>query len=318
MQQFVTNLFGEKQLPFVKGWIKVAFDCLRTGRRQPGQVLVMAGEHKCGKSLFQMVLTEILGGRAAKPHRYMSGETPFNRDLFGAEHLIIEDEEASTDIRARRNFGTSIKGFTVNKIQSCHGKNREALSLTPFWRLSVSVNNETENLMILPPFDESICDKIILLKANYHGLPVSTLGQDGLWNQLTAELPAFLWNICFEWEIPSELKCDRFGIVHHHDEALLEAIEATSPEVKLLALIDQAFNWKDLGEGGFEGTAEELQTKLIISNPDGQAKALLYWTNACGSYLGRLAKKHPGRVIEKRTNSQRRWCIMPPAKAVTP
>ena len=47
----------------------------------------------------------------------MSGATPFNGELFCCEHLIVEDEEASTDIQARRNFGTKIKEITANVTQ---------------------------------------------------------------------------------------------------------------------------------------------------------------------------------------------------------
>jgi hypothetical protein len=316
LERLFKNLFGEEQLPYVIGWLKVGYECLRAGRRQPGQVLVLAGKRNSGKSLSQKVFTEIFGGRAAKPHRYMSGGTDFNRDLFGAEHLMIEDEETSTDIRTRRKFGTSIKEFTVNEVQSCHGKNREAVTLTPFWRVSISVNDEPENLMILPPFDESIGDKITLLKVNNHGLPIAEMGREAVWNQLTAELPAFVAYLC-DWEIPNELKCERFGITHHHHRDLLAAIDESAPETKLLALIDLAFETR-LWTEPFEATAEELQSKLVNSLFDGQVKTLLSWSNACGTYLGRLARKHPDRVIEKRTNSQRRWRVEPPKEAVTP
>ena len=37
----------------------------------------------------------MFGGRAARPYQFMSGLTSFNSDLFEAEHLMIEDEQAS-------------------------------------------------------------------------------------------------------------------------------------------------------------------------------------------------------------------------------
>jgi len=52
----------------------------------------------------QKILTPILGGRAARPYRYMIGTTDFNSDLFLAEHLMIEDEAAATDISSRKHF----------------------------------------------------------------------------------------------------------------------------------------------------------------------------------------------------------------------
>ena len=174
---FLKNLLTTSdcdQLPHVFGWLKVAYESLASGRNRPGQALALAGPPASGKSLAQNLFTEILGGRAAKPYRYMSGGTDFNGDLFACEHLMIEDDIGTTDIRSRRNFGTRIKEFTVNQVQSCHPKQRPAISLTPFWRLSISLNEEPENLLILPPFDESLRDKIILLKTNRCPMPMPT------------------------------------------------------------------------------------------------------------------------------------------------
>ena len=63
-------------------------------------------------------------------------------------------------------------------------------------------------------------------------------------------------------------------------------------------------------------TAEELESQLTISHMGFEAKRLFSWTNACGTYLGRLATKRPDR-IERKSNSQRReWLIKP--ELVTP
>ena len=148
----------------------------------------------------------------------MSGLTPFNSDLFEAEHLMIEDEQASTDIRARRNFGAQLKNITVVDWQRCHAKNRVAISLSPFWRLSVTVNDEPENLMVLPPIDDSIEDKLIILRASKFPMPMrtATLEQRKVfWQRLIDELPAFL-DFLLQWEIPRELTSERFGMRHFH------------------------------------------------------------------------------------------------------
>jgi hypothetical protein len=108
LRTFITGLLKDSefdQIPYLYGWLKVAYETLRAGERRPGQGLVLAGVRDCGKSLLQNIITFILGGRSARPYQFMGGLTPFNSDLFEAEHLMIEDEQASTDIRARRNFG---------------------------------------------------------------------------------------------------------------------------------------------------------------------------------------------------------------------
>ena len=302
------------QRPYVQGWLKVAMESQRAGARRPGQALVMAGPRNCGKSLFQNLFTEMLGGRAAKPYRYMSGRTPFNADLFAAEHLIIEDEYGSTDLRTRREFGARIKDITVNDVQSCHAKNRQAISLRPFWRLSISLNDEPENLMVLPPVDESLSDKLMLLKAHHAQMPMPTETVEkrtAFWAALTAELPAFIDHL-LRWKIPAALKCQRFGVTTFHHPHLLNAIDVISPEIRLLSLID-AVVFADSGpaDGPKVMTAEELESKLTNSKMDLQSRKLLNWDNSCGTYLGRLAAKRPERV-ERNKNSQRReWMIKP-------
>jgi hypothetical protein len=108
LSSVLTKMWGQTQLIYLFGWLKAAIESLRARSWRPGQALVLCGPRDCGKSLCQELFTLLLGGRSAKPHRYMSQQTPFNGDLVGAEHLMIEDEEASSDIRARRFFGARI------------------------------------------------------------------------------------------------------------------------------------------------------------------------------------------------------------------
>lgn len=301
------------QVSYLLGWLKVGYEALAQGQLRHGQALAIAGPRDCGKSLLQNLITEVFGGRSAKPYRYMCGATEFNGDLFGAEHLMIEDEVAFTDIRARRHFGARIKDFTVNTVQSCHGKNRQALSLKPFWRVSITLNDEPENLLILPPIDESLEDKIILLKAKKAPMPMDTStlkGQQAFMAKLLLEIPAFLY-VLQNFQIPAVMKSERFGVSHFQHPALLSALSEMSPEMRLLALIDVALEEReDVGE--WAGTATDLERMLYESKSGFEARRLLDWNNATGTYLGRLSKKLPHRIKAQRTNSSRQWSISPP------
>jgi hypothetical protein len=309
----IENLLGTEQLPYVYGWLKCALDAVRSGRYRPGQALAIAGSADCGKSLLQSLITEILGGRAAKPYGYMSGRTPFNSDLFEAEHLVIEDDVASTDIRARRIFGANIKSVTVNRDQWCHKKGQPPIMLTPCWRLSITVNEEPENLMIFPPIDDSIVDKITLLKANKCPMPMPTETleeREAFWAKLVSELAAFL-HFLSEWQIPEALRSSRFGVVHYHHPELLAAINELAPEEQLLSLIDSMLFQSS---SVWQGDAETLTTALCVSTGyfdfgTAQSRRLLNWPNAAGVYLGRLAKRYPQRVECRRTAKQRLWRI---------
>lgn len=319
LRAFIEGLLYDPQFdqhPYLYGWLKVSYETLLAGEKRPGQGLTLAGPHGCGKSLLQNLITLILGGRSARPYQFMSGLTSFNSDLFEAEHLMIEDEQASTDIRARRNFGAQLKNVTVVDWQRCHAKNRVALSLAPFWRLSITVNDEPENLMVLPPIDDSIEDKLIILRASKKAMPMptATLEQRKLfWAKLVSELPAFL-HFLTQWEIPSELVNERFGITHFHHPEILAAIDSLAPEFRLLRLIDEELFQR--GEAGaWDGSAEQLERELCGegSKCRNEARKLFTFNTACGVYLARLSKKFPARFERIRSAEQRTWTIHPPA-----
>jgi hypothetical protein len=314
LAQILDGMFNDPrqdQRPFVLGWLKHSLEALRAGRLRPAQVLAMAGARDTFKSSLQNLITLMLGGRAAKPYRYMAGLTHFNKDLFAAEHLMIEDEVASVGIRARRHFATRIKDFTVNEVQSCHAKGRDAISLRPFWRVTISLNDEPENLLILPPIDEGLADKIILLKVKPFAMPMATGTLEErqiFWNALVAELPAFLAYL-ETWQIAPQFMSQRFGINHYHHPEILGALDALAPETRLLALIDATvfenpFCYK------WQGTAAELERVLVSSSMGFEARKLLDWENAAGTYLGRLARRSPERIKPERASCVRSWLIL--------
>jgi len=228
---------------------------------------------------------------------------------------MIEDEQASTAIRARRNFGAQLKNITVVDWQRCHAKNRVAITLAPFWRLSVTVNDEPEILMVLPPIDDSIEDRLIVLRALRFPMPMrtATLEQRKVfWQRLIDELPPFL-DLLLQWEIPSELISERFGITHFHHPEILQAIHNLAPEYRLLRLIeDELFESK--AANPWEGRAEQLERRLCADDSKcrNEARKLFTFNTACGVYLARLHKKYPHRFKPNHARDGNRWTINPP------
>lgn len=312
---FVRSLLGDQRTHFF-AWCKCALASLRAGPPfRPGQVLTIAGPPGCGKSLLQSCITDLLGGRSAKPYRYMIGGTQFNSDLFSAEHLMIEDEAASTDIRSRRAFGANVKNMIVNEVQSCHGKGRPALSLHPFWRISITLNAEPEDLMVLPPIDDGLRDKFIILQAKPAEFPFDgddLAGRKQFREALRAELPAFVhW--LKEWRIPKGMADRRYGVKSWHNAALVGDLDALAPENLLLQFIDSLEPWGDLLEE-WEGTAVELQSRLCNLDRSRQVDKLLSYHSACGSYLGKLAREKRDRVQKvSDSGGVARWRIKKPA-----
>jgi hypothetical protein len=299
---------------YLKGWLKHGLTCLREGIFQPGQALVFAGPAGCGKSFIQALITALFGGRCAKPYRYMTGESVFNKELIGAEHLTVEDEVPRTDIRARREFGSYIKNTIVNRTQSCHGKFVDAVTLTPFWRLTISVNDEPENLMIVPPIDDSLSDKLTLFKCRRFKWPMAMAtpkDQEIFWEQVMIELPAFVHHLLYEFELPEKLKDKdaRYGVKEFQHPELLKVLDEMAPETRMLNIIDEVLFREDKA-AMWIGTADELKARLEDSSYQKDVERLLGHYTAVGVNLTRLATKNPARVAKRqRTAHRREWEI---------
>jgi len=301
------------QLDFVYGWLKLARESVASGNPTPGQCLVLAGPKNCGKSLFQDIVTELLGGRTGRPFSYMSGKTDFNSELFGAEHLVIADENSNRDMNSRRLFGSRIKDYTVNTSMHCHGKFREALTLTPCQRLTISLNDEDDNLLILPPIDESLSDKIILLKIYIPEFPLDSSGvvnRQSLWETIKDELPGLIHHI-EQFKIPAKLRDSRFGLTGFQHPILMESLEELNPEGKLLALIDHHLLDQ---EKTWEGTTTELESELLdyYSDCRRRAEKIIKSTPETRTYLMHLKKKHPNRISTRESNGKSLWVIRQP------
>jgi hypothetical protein len=246
--------------------------------------------------------------------------------MFGAEHLMLEEEAESVDIRSRRHFAANIKTILTGRDQNCHAKHREALILNPLWRMSLSLNDDPERLQVLPPLDIDVRDKIIVLKVIKARMPVRTgspAADERFWAQLVSELPAFI-HYLEQWQVPNELVDSRYGITAYQHPEIVEKLEQTTPELRLLELIDrQVFhnpetplNYARLEP--WEGSAAELEARLV--NPPSrvvfEARKLLNWQNSCGAYIGRLEDSESehiaGRVASHKHYGQTIWTIQPP------
>lgn len=302
----LTGMLGEMQLVYLYGWLKVARSALTSGVFAPGQALAIAGPAESAKSLLQALITLMLGGRSARPYQFMAGQTPFNAHMFGAEHQMIEDESPATDFKSRRTLGAMVKSITVNQEQSCHRKHATPVMLKPFWRLSITVNDEPENLMVLPPLDESLEDKIILLKAERRPMPMPTTTpgeREHFWNTLVAELPGLIAHV-EAFEIPAGLVSSRFGVTHYHHPELLAKLDDLAPESKLLGYIESVLL---LGRSTWQGKAADIERILTDTccSYSFEARKLFSWPSACGTYLGRLRRRYPDRFLYAQTGEER-------------
>lgn len=297
LKKFIHELLG-KDSRYFYSWMLAAFQSLQAGPPfGPGQMLAIAGPSGCGKSLLQRLITIMLGGRMGKPYDYLMGETSFNDTMIASEHLVLDDEVGKSDIRTRRYFGSKLKAAVANQEANAHPKGGKAFTIEPFWRISITLNDEPESLMVLPPIDGDIHDKVLLLRAfpatfPYPSKEIPT--RQAFWEALKAEVPHYL-HALLRWSIPDDLKNLRYGVQAYQNPDLLFALSSLSPESKLWSLILQS-GLLNNSSRAWSGTATDLEMALQTTPVAKQVADVLYYSSACGFFLSRLARSQPGFV----------------------
>ena len=321
--EFFNELLPDGQVEFFFNWLAVGLRSLQAGDFVPGQFIVFAGEGGCGKSLAQYIITEIFGGRPGSPFAYMSGETNFNRDFFGAEHWLIEDPRGSKAMADRIFFGARLKEATVNRYYTIHAKNKDAIYLPLFRRGTISVNLELEYLSVLPPMDLSIQDKIMLFKCAkvvsafdpIRDKKTKMATRDKIEAQFLQEAPAFrawLLKTYPARSIPADLRDERFVIAAYHHPEIKDALSSLSHEQRLIELLDDLY-FSDDEDAPLPVTKQQaaIQKDLLEKNRF-EAEKILRYPGACGSLLGKLAKSTPDRVSMRRIHGYAHWTVNPP------
>jgi len=313
ISEFIHKLLGgdehaETQINSFLGWMKTSRLAMLEGKRRPGQALVLAGPVSSGKTqLIKLIITPSMGGREAKPYRYLLGKTGFNADLLGAEVLVIDDEAGSTRIESRRALGDGIKSSLFASSVRIEGKFKTGFDFAPLWRIVIAVNDQPESLMVLPPMSKDLADKIMILKC-WKALELSDDEFEKWQASIAAELPAFLHHV-ERFEIKPENADGRCGVRCFTHPAVIDTVCELSPEHQLRALIDALE-----ASGGialpWEGTAAGLKALLCAHTAATRSDAerlLGSWPAACGVYLARLT----GKGIEKLKlrDGDQRWRI---------
>jgi hypothetical protein len=315
LQTYLHNLLDQNDDQYWRliYWLALRRRAVLTNTWRASQALALVGPAACGKSFVQaQVITKLLGGRIAKPYRYMSGATEFNGDLFASEHLCISDEAPGRDIHSRRSLGSHIKSMLFDIDQSCHPKNRQAVTLRPIWAMSISLNDEPENLQVLPPLDPSLMDKLIILRCVRNPLPWPGPEIEVLREIIDTELSQFS-HYLDGLTVPDHLVEPRCGLKAYQHPAILEELMQLSPEHQLIGLIDTVIFENEFLT--WRGTAADLETILRDSKYAREADRLFRFNTACGVYLARLHEQDPERIKKTKTNGKVKWAISPPQKS---
>lgn len=281
------------QRPWFFGWLQHAVDCFLSGRAAPGLAVCVAGEPNSGKSFLALILRWCLGGRVAKPYSAMIGRDNFNKDLVEAVLQLVDDEnQADTRLDARLKFAGEIKKMVANNEFRVRAMHRDGFTVQALMRLVVLVNLQANRLMVLPPLDGDVNDKLDLFKAYARPRPkepitLDTPSEDACWpapmptrteaekeayrSAVQAELPAFLYWLVNEFKMPNEVSGGRFVVRHYHHPAIVNQLHEFSPHLRIWDLMIRSkkiFHVSNKQGGGYSvinewiGPAAELERLL--------------------------------------------------------
>jgi hypothetical protein len=331
---------GITQAVYFHAWMKKSIEALYLGgpgNFQSGPCLVFAGAGDVGKSRIQhQIITPMLGGRSADPSAYLFGKSDFNSEIFAAEHVMMEEiEQTSSKHSDRVLFGERVKKLVSSDRQRMHAKREDALMVEPFFRMTISLNNDPDKLRLLFLLTPDMRDKVMLFLVSNAPLPMPAITLEerkAFRDKVTSELPAYGHWLMNEFEIPENLKKGRWGIAcWHHPQLAMELFDDT-PAAELLQIIDAAEFWSGgdeaeryklwelkshgtLGET-WEGSAIELEKLLVgegswVSSVARDAKKVAMH-NKIDRLLSRLREDQGERVVQHRTRIERRWIVTKP------
>ena len=287
---------GIDQTQWFHSWCKVALEALargKPGQWRAGHAMILLGPVGCGKNRLQEnLITPLLGGRQANPKKFLFEGDEFNADVYRAEHLCMgEIPSPSQKMVDRIHLSERIKETVANAEQRMRLMRTEPSSVYPFWRLTISGNDDPDKLRNLPPFTGDYSDKVIVLHCQRGPLPafVSDSPEDqARWRDLImSEIPAYAHWLVNDWKIPDELltypdgrPATRFGFREFHHPVIKAAFYDDSPGSELLELIDLArFTGTDNQD---EIRREDVTLYEIPSHApkDDFSRGLLWWDGA--------------------------------------
>ena len=300
LQRFLQTLIqDEEQHVAFLAWLQHCRSTLLSGRRRQSPALALVGDRGNGKSLLISVINRCLGGRSASGYRYLSGSTPFNSDIVGAELLVIDDEAASTDFRTRLKLAQNIKSHFFTESVRLEAKGIDAITVAPIQALAIAVNSDPQHIRILPEIDDTMRDKIVLISTNRGEIPAHLRGSNGLEAILLDEIPGFL-HFLESQDYSSHYDSGRLRC--HWCPQVVDSLCVLAPEMQLHALIAATPSLAQTFRPGAvvpQFTAIEVQAALMEnSGTKYSASTLLTYPNSCGIYLGKLANI-PGTGISR-------------------
>jgi len=301
-------IFGE-QLKHQLSWLHYAYANAYKGKPKKGQAQFLVGGVDTGKTLYnQHLLPHIFGGQQPAS-AYLTGKSDNFNDYMFEKYLWTIDDTTPTASRAFRNtFTGKIKEHVANSEFLMNGKNKQPGRAQWLGRISITLNDDSTNLRILPDLDMSIRDKLMIYKmTKYEEFTEEFL------DQVMAEAPCFC-RYLLDYKIPDELFDLRFGVKAYIDKSIEEVVSADSQwsaVADLLRIFKEVYYDKNNSEEtDWAGTPSDLllrlskieKAQILIKDmtPNRLGWGLRHLEKAGCDWIGRSCKKGKNEWVIKK------------------
>jgi hypothetical protein len=314
MAEYLFGLFGEKQLDVFLSWLAHFYNNARLGAPKKGHALFIAGDVSAGKTfLSARIIGDMVGG-SQEATSYLLGSSAFNEELFYHPVWTVDDAVASSDPKRHSAYSQMVKKFVANPYQEYNPKYKKAVSFRFNGRLVVTMNSDPNSIGMLPNIEQSILDKLIILKADKPGTSFELAGET-----VHRELPAFCdfvsnWNTP-EWLQTKPDECNRFGHDSWHHPELLSTARDSSPSAGLMELLSK---WRPLyfckiKSNKWSGTATDLLCELKATETISSIVDRISHNRASlGKHLQNLIQQGIPWISFDRSTEQRLYTILRP------
>lgn len=229
---------------------------------------------------------------------------------------MMQELPSGLDGKSRSLLAENLKQLVVNESMSLRAMYQEAISVTPFRRVTLSMNDNVDRLRAFPSLTSDFSDKVLLLRLVSAPMPMPTKtleDRKAFRETLQRELPAFMAEL-LAWDIPDEIRtgrnADRFGFDEWQHPSITASMFEQEPESVVLWVIDNSGLFVDGKPWGW--APSEALSDQLLDGPHGRKVVPLFkHSGACGRYLGLLKKRFPKRFECDHKNRGNFWMIHP-------
>jgi hypothetical protein len=255
---FITNIFvqpdgSNTQMDYFLAWFQRLWVSARNHHLAQGQMLVLAGDAGQGKTFMSRCIIGAALGGSVDASDILQGKTNFNKQAAETCIWRIDDAAYASNRNEAVRFGETLKRHVANPVATYHPKFRDAVEFPWKGRIVLTCNTDPQSLAILPSLNNTIADKILMLK---FGGYMPTFQSNHLQEANVAkELPYFLaW--LKQWQAPAYVIAgnSRFGIQGFHHQELVDASRES----------DSATSLKEVLQLWIEGETQVMKCDPIV------------------------------------------------------